>query len=155
MKTENKWKRKGNKVLLALEEKSLAKISKENDKKNCFDSLTDRREREKCFEKVWKWQNTWKLKVLKNSLCDFRLIENKIWSIENYIRLIQKQLSSDRNGQVQTKILIAFSIGRATGSIDRKFGKYNFLKNKAILCRNSSKHSILWIKCMSMRWNAL
>ena len=23
-----------------------------------------------------------------------------------------------------------------------------------ILCRNSLKHSILWIKCMSMRWNA-
>ena len=58
MKTENKWKRKGNKVLLALEEKSLAKISKENDKKNCLDSLTDRREREKIVLKKFESDKT-------------------------------------------------------------------------------------------------
>ena len=69
-------------------------------------------------------------------------------------RLIQKQSSSDRNGQIQTKILIAFSISRATSSIGRKSRKIKFLKNRAVLCRNSLKHSILWIKCMSMRWNA-
>ena len=39
------------------------------------------------------------------------------------------------------------------GSIDWKYGKIKFLKNRAILCRNSSKHSILWIECMSIRWN--
>ena len=39
-------------------------------------------------------------------------------------------------------------------SIDWNSGKNSFLKIKAKYCRNSSKHWILWIKCMSMRWNA-
>ena len=38
--------------------------------------------------------------------------------------------NSDRVGQIQNKILIAFSIGRETDSIDRKSGKHNFLKTE-------------------------
>ena len=51
MKRENKCKKKGKKVLLALEEKNLAKILEENDKKTCQDSWTDRIERERVLEK--------------------------------------------------------------------------------------------------------
>ena len=70
--------------------------------------------------------------ILKNSLNNFQLIEKQIRLIENYIRLIQQQLSINRTRQIQTKILIAISIGRATGSIDQKFGKIKILKNRVI-----------------------
>ena len=71
-------------------------------------------------------------------------IDQKIDLIDQkYIRLIQQRSSIDRTRQIQKKILIAISINRETGSIDRKSGKIKFLKNKAILCRNSSKLSIL------------
>ena len=71
-------------------------------------------------------------------------IDQKIDLIDQkYIQMIQQRSSIDRTRQIQNKILIAISIGRETGSIDQKFGKIKFLKNKAILCRNSSKHSIL------------
>ena len=92
--------------------------------------------------------NTWKAKGFK------RL---SVWfSIDRKLDLIDwmYRSSSDRTRQSQTKILIVISIGRETSSIDRKCRKINFLKNKAILCKNSLKHSILWIECMSMRWNA-
>ena len=47
MKIDNKWKRRGNKVLLALNDKNLAKRLEENNKKNWLDALTDQIEREK------------------------------------------------------------------------------------------------------------
>ena len=53
MKHENKWKRKGKKVLLALEVKSPWRNLKENDKKFLW-TLTDWRERERTF---WKSLN--------------------------------------------------------------------------------------------------
>ena len=52
MKLENKCKRKGKRVLLALEEKSLAKELEENDKK--FDLSLDRSNRERVFENFLK-----------------------------------------------------------------------------------------------------
>ena len=55
------------------------------------------------------------------------------------------------SGRFKQKNLIAISIGRETGLIDQKSGKIKFLKNRAILCRNSSKHSISWMKCISIR----
>ena len=105
----------------------------------------------KLFEKIWILKNTWKSHVLKNSLNNFRLIEKQVRSIQNYSRIIQHQSSIDRARHIQTKILIVISIGRATSSIDRKSRKIKFLKNKANLCRNSSKHDISWMKCMNMR----
>ena len=39
--------------------------------------------------------------------------------------------TSIKSGRLKPKILIAISIDRKTGSIDRKFGKIKFLKNKA------------------------
>ena len=45
MKIENKWKRRGNKVLPALKEKNLAKILKENDKNLLW--LLERSKRER------------------------------------------------------------------------------------------------------------
>ena len=53
MKQENKWKKKGIKVLPALEDKNLAKESEENDKN--FLWLLNRLKRERIeFEKFWK-----------------------------------------------------------------------------------------------------
>ena len=76
-------KKEGQKGLTGLRGQKVLKKFEGKWQKQWFKALTDRREREKCFEKVWKWLNTWKLKVLKNSLWDFRLIENYIRSIEN------------------------------------------------------------------------
>ena len=71
-------------VLPAMEEKNLAKILKENDKKI---SLTPWpiEEREKSFWNFWnsEWTRE-KQRFLKNSLYDFRLIENAFdWSRTN------------------------------------------------------------------------
>ena len=53
IKTENIWKRRGNKVLPALDDKNLAKDWGENDKKTWLEALTDRI-REKEFWKFLK-----------------------------------------------------------------------------------------------------
>ena len=53
MKSENKYKRKGIKVLPALEEKNLAKRMVENDKKIGLEPWPSRIEREK-VENFWK-----------------------------------------------------------------------------------------------------
>ena len=114
-------------------------------------SLTDWIEREKVFETFEKSLNTWKTKVFKKTLCTtFDWSKNRL-DQSKMLWLIQHQLSTDQNRQRLTKILIAISIDWETGSIDQNSGKNKFLKNKADLCRNSSKHRILWIKCMSMR----
>ena len=52
MKLENKCKRKGERVLPALEDKNLTKELDENDKK--FDLSLDRSNRERMFEKFLK-----------------------------------------------------------------------------------------------------
>ena len=88
--------------------------------------------------------NMWKLKVFKKLSMWFSIDRNLDSIDRKCLLLIQQQLSTDRNRQNQTKFLIAISIGRETGLIDWNSGKINFLKNKAILCKNSSKHSILW-----------
>ena len=59
--------------------------------------------------------------------------------------------TSIESGILKPKILIAILIDRKTGSIDQNSGKKRFLKNKALLCRNSSRHGISWMKCMSMK----
>ena len=88
MKHENKCKRKGKKVLLALEEKNLAKFLEENDKNLIWTLDWSKREREELFEKVWKWLNMWKTKVLKKLSIRF-LIDRKLGSID------RKSLSID------------------------------------------------------------
>ena len=151
MKTVNKWKRKGNKVLPALKEKNLTKFLKENDKN--FLWLLDRSKRER---KVF-----WKVLNSEEHVINigFKKLSIRI-SIDRKLDLIDRKYFdwSNSNRELiethnQSKTLIAISIKREIGSIDRNSGKTNFLKNKAFLCRNSSKQSILWIKCMSMRWN--
>ena len=88
MKHENKCKRKGKKVLPALEEKNLAKILEENDKKIYLDPWPIEEREKNLFEKVWKWLNTWKTKVLKKLSIRFS-INQKLGSID------QKSLSID------------------------------------------------------------
>ena len=152
MKHENKCKRKGKSVLQALEEKNLAKRMEENDKKILIRALTDRIERERVWKLFEKMFEHVRIKCFKKVYTIFDWSKNR-FDRSKMLRLIQYQSSIDRNNRGWLKILIAISIDRKTGSIDRNFGKNFFLKNKAILCRNSSKHWILWIKCMSMRWN--
>ena len=77
----------------------------------------------------------------------------KNWKIFSFDRLSIDQIPIE-SGRFKPKILIAISIGQKTSSIDWKSVKHNFWKNRVILCRNFSKHWILWIKCMSIRWNA-
>ena len=57
------------------------------------------------------------VKYLKTEIFQFQSMEHR--SNANPVR------------QIQTKIFIAFSIGRATGSINQKSGKLEFLKNKS------------------------
>ena len=76
MKLENKWKRKGIKVLPALEDKNTWRNLRENDKNSDWKPWPiEEREKSvlKKFESDWTSENS---KFLKNALCDFRLIEN-------------------------------------------------------------------------------
>ena len=140
---------RGKRVLPALKDKNLWKILRENDK-SWLDLDRSKRESQKVFEKVWILKNTWRKHVFKKPSDRFS-IDKKRGLIDRKLVLID--LAPIEAGKFKPKSLIAISISRETGSIDRKSGKNKFLKNKAILCRNTSKHNILWIKCMSMRWN--
>ena len=71
------------------------------------------RERERAFEKVLTVWWAREKSLLKSYWIDPAPIEN--WSSQ-----------ADSN-----LIFVTFSIGWATGSIDRKFGKNSFLKNRA------------------------
>ena len=84
MKLENKWKRKGVKVLPALEDKNLAKESEENDK-NLLWPL-DRSKRERImFQKFWKCDEHVKLKVFKKKKKTLSVIFD--WSKIRFDRL--------------------------------------------------------------------
>ena len=152
MKLENKCKRKGKRVLSALEEKNLAKELAENDKKNLIWALTNWIESE-FLKTFWKVSWTCENQVFKKLSIRFS-IDRKLGSINrkcfDWSSINRASIETNRGWP---KILIAISIDWKTYSIDWNSGKNKFLKNKAILCRNSSKHWILWIKCMSMRWN--
>ena len=97
----------------------------------------------------------------KSMQCMWILNINDAWKkkfgqrLGNWKFFIFNRSSIDRlliePGRFKQKNLIAISIGRETGLIDQKSGKIKFLKNRAILCRNSSKHSISWMKCISIR----
>ena len=137
-----------------LERKTLQKDQRKMTK-IWLDALTDRIEREKVFETFEKCLNTWKQRFKKKKKTLYTTLD---WSKNRFDRskmlwLIQHQSSTNRNRQKLTKILIAISIGWKTGLINQNSRKKK-LKIKANLCRNSSKHWLLWIKCMSMRWSA-
>ena len=103
MKEENKWKRKGIKVLPALKDKNLAKDSEENDKNLLWPLDQSKRERI-VFEKFWKSDEHVKLKVFKKLSMRFS-IDRKLGLIDRKcLRLIQQRSSTDRNTQNQTKI---------------------------------------------------
>ena len=78
MKHENKCKRKGKKVLLALEEKNVAKILEENDK-NFARSLVPIKQRENMFWKSLNSEEHMRNKGFKKkSLYNFQLIEKQV-----------------------------------------------------------------------------
>ena len=135
------------------ERKTLQKDRRKTTKKlvGCLDRSNRERKSVWNFWKVFK--HVKKQGFLKTLYTTFDWSKNR-FDRSKMFRLIQHQSSTDRNRQRLTKILIAILIGRETSSINRNSGKNKFLKNKANLCRNSSKYRILWIKCMSMRWNA-
>ena len=70
MKLENKWKKRGIKVLPALEDKNLAKDLKENDKNLLWPLDQSKRERI-VFENIWKSDEHMKLKVFKKLYANF------------------------------------------------------------------------------------
>ena len=84
----------------------------------------------------------------KSMQCMWILNINDAWKkkfgqrLGNWKFFIFNRSSIDRllieTGRFKQKNLIAISIGRETGLIDQKSGKIKFLKNRAILCRNSS-----------------
>ena len=82
---------------------------------------------------------------------DKNLVKNL--ETENFsFRLVKHQSNTNRARQIQTKnFLSQFRlVERQIRSIEN-LEKNRFLKNRGILCRNSSKHRISWMKCMSMR----
>ena len=132
--------------------KNLWNFLKKNDK-SWLDLDRSKRESQKVFEKVWIVKNTWRKYVFKKLSKQFS-IDRKIDSIDQKLNSINPKAIEHRSSQADSnQILIAILISREIGSIDWKSRKNKFLKNRAILCRNSSKHDILWIECMSMRWN--
>ena len=131
MKHENKCKRKGKSVLQALEEKNLAKRMEENDKKILIRALTDRIERKSVwnfFEKVFEHV---RIKCFKK-LSIWFLIDRKLGSIDwkcfDWSSINQASIETDRGWP---KFLIAISIDRKIGLIDRNSGKKKFLKKQS------------------------
>ena len=96
MKHENKWKRKGKKVLPALEVKNPWRNLRENDKNLALNPwLIEERER-KAFEKFGKVLNTWKANGFKKLYVRF-LINRKIDSIDQKLHLIDPTMIKHRS----------------------------------------------------------
>ena len=130
MKHENKCKRKGKSVLQALEEKNLAKRMEENDKKILIRALTDRIERKSVwnfFEKVFEHV---RIKCFKK-LSIWFLIDRKLGSIDwkcfDWSSINRESIKTDKGWP---KFLIAISIDRKIGSINRNSRKKKFGKTK-------------------------
>ena len=129
--------------LPALGEENLAKKFGGKRQKLNVEPSSNRRERErerkfKTFEKgVWKSQDLIFLKTWF-TIFDWSKI-NFDWS---------KLTEAHINFQLQFRL-----IEEQVRSI-KIVKKNEFLKNNWFWCRLSSKHWILCIKCMSMRWNA-
>ena len=130
MKSENKCKRKGIKVLPALGEKNLAKRMEENDKKMdwSLDWVVWREKKLKTFEKVS--LNTWRT-VFKKFSTRFS-IDQKIYSIGqkcfDWSNTNWAPIETNRDSQT---FLNTISIGQRTISISRNSRKNNILKSKA------------------------
>ena len=150
MKHVNKCKRKGIKVLLALGEKNLAKRMEERGKKIWLKPWPSRIETES-FENFLKSKFE-HVKIRFEKLFIRFSIDQKLGLIErkcfDWTSINRASIETDRDWP---KFLIAILIDQKIGSINRNSRKNKFLKIKEILCRISSKHWILWIKCMSMR----
>ena len=103
MKSENKCKRKGIKVLPALGEKSLAKRMEENEKK--MDWSLDRVVWREKVENFWKKVslNTWRIIFKKILSTIFDRSKNRFDRLKKF-QLIQHQSSTDRNRQRLTNI---------------------------------------------------
>ena len=82
-----------------------------------------------CLKTFWKVSWTCENQVFKKLYTIFD--RSKIrFDRSKMLRLIQYQSSIDRNNRGWLKILIAISIDRKTGSIDRNFGKKKIWKTK-------------------------
>ena len=105
MKHENKCKKKGIKVLPALDDKNPWRNLVEKQQKLAFDPWTDRIERERVLKKVWIVKNTWETQCFKNSYTIFN------WSKISFNR--------SKHTEPSQEIFIAFSIDQKIDSIDR------------------------------------
>ena len=146
-------KRKGGIVLPVYEDKNLWKFFRENDKK-WLELDRSKRESQKVLKKFEIVMNTWKTYDFKKTFWTiFDCSKNKF----DQLKITFDWSSSDRASIQLSKFKPNFN-HNFNQSKDRfyrlKIWKKQNLKNRAILYRNSSKHNILWIECMSMRWNA-
>ena len=121
------WKRRAKKVLPALEDKDTwEKLGRKRQNRLRLDRLS--KNSQKAFEKIWiEWRTRERKIFLKTHSTNFD------WS---KIRFDRSKINFDRSNinqarQIQTLIFIAFFISRATSSIDQKYGKNKFLKNRA------------------------
>ena len=89
-------KKEGQKGLIGVRRQKSCKQIEEKWQKIELESLTDRIERERVFEKVWKWQNTWKLKVLKKLSMRFS-IDQKLDSIDRKLHSIDPKAIEQRS----------------------------------------------------------
>ena len=129
MKHVNKCKRKGIKVLLALGEKTLQKEWRKMTKKFWLKPWPSRIERES-FENFLKSKFE-HMKIIFEKLFIRFLIDRKLGSIDrkcfNWTSINRASIKTDRGWP---KFLIAISIYRKTGSIDRNSRKIFFLKKQ-------------------------
>ena len=100
MKHENKWKRKGKKVLRALQDKNPRRNLRENDKNLLW--ILDRSKRErKAFEKFEKVLNTWKANGFKKLSVRFS-IDRKIDLIEWKLHSIDLTMIKHQSNQADS-----------------------------------------------------
>ena len=121
-----------------MERETLQEIRRKTTKNLLWSLAESEREREKVLKK---WFEQVKFEFFKNLILDVWLIETTVLIDQNRQRLHQNfkhnfYWTKDRLDQL-------------------KFWKNRifFLKNKSVFEKNSSKHWILGIKYMSMRWN--
>ena len=117
MKHENKWKRRGKRVLPALEDKNLWKFLRENDK-SWLDLDRLKRESQKVFEKVWIVKNTWRKHVFKKLSKQFS-IDRKIDSIDQKLNSINPKAIEHRSSQADSNQILIAIFDQSRNRFDR------------------------------------
>ena len=130
MKNEIKLKKKGkNSLTSTRRQKSWRKFDGKRQKKLVLSLDRSKRERIELFENLNSEEHVKNLSF-KNSLNDFWLIEKQVWSIENYLRLIQHQSSQANSNQILNR-----NFNRLSNRFDRSkiWKKQIFEKHSSLM----------------------